>query len=203
MSIQRITCPECKAPLNVGEDAAATKKIKCPKCKAIFSASQRDADPAPAKRKAARRDDFDDEDDRDQDADRGRARRRGPRRDKQGMGAGVLVAIIAASVLLIAGVGFGVYFLVRSLSQETVAEVNNPGPLPGPKPQPGGLVIAPGEIPNLNQQPANPLGPQLGGIGRQIGQTAPEIEGEDIDGQRFKLSDYRGKVVVLDFWGDW
>lgn len=36
-----------------------------------------------------------------------------------------------------------------------------------------------------------------------IGQTAPEIEGEDIDGVRFKLSDYRGKVVVLDFWGDW
>jgi hypothetical protein len=36
-----------------------------------------------------------------------------------------------------------------------------------------------------------------------IGKTAPEIEGEDIDGQHFKLSDYRGKVVVLDFWGNW
>ena len=32
---------------------------------------------------------------------------------------------------------------------------------------------------------------------------APEIEGEDIDGVPFKLSDYRGKVVVLDFWGNW
>lgn len=37
----------------------------------------------------------------------------------------------------------------------------------------------------------------------QVGQVAPEIEGEDIDGKRFKLSDYRGKVVVLDFWGHW
>jgi hypothetical protein len=37
----------------------------------------------------------------------------------------------------------------------------------------------------------------------QIGKVAPEIEGEDIDGRKFRLSDYRGKVVVLDFWGNW
>ena len=37
----------------------------------------------------------------------------------------------------------------------------------------------------------------------EIGKLAPDIEGEDIDGVPFKLSDYRGKVVVLDFWGDW
>jgi hypothetical protein len=36
-----------------------------------------------------------------------------------------------------------------------------------------------------------------------IGCVAPDIEGEDIDGVHFKLSDYRGKVVVLDFWGNW
>jgi cytochrome oxidase Cu insertion factor (SCO1/SenC/PrrC family) len=36
-----------------------------------------------------------------------------------------------------------------------------------------------------------------------IGRPAPEIEGEDLDGNPFKLSDYRGKVVVLDFWGNW
>ena len=36
-----------------------------------------------------------------------------------------------------------------------------------------------------------------------IGMVAPDIEGEDLDGVSFKLSDYRGKVVVLDFWGDW
>ena len=37
----------------------------------------------------------------------------------------------------------------------------------------------------------------------QIGMVAPEIEAEDLDGVSFKLSDYRGKVVVIDFWGDW
>jgi hypothetical protein len=36
-----------------------------------------------------------------------------------------------------------------------------------------------------------------------IGKVPPEIEGEDIDGKKFKLSDYRGKVVLLDFWGNW
>jgi len=36
-----------------------------------------------------------------------------------------------------------------------------------------------------------------------IGKVAPDIEGEDLDGVAFKLSDYRGKVVVLDFWGNW
>jgi hypothetical protein len=37
----------------------------------------------------------------------------------------------------------------------------------------------------------------------KVGKTAPDIEGEDIDGKPIKLSDYRGKVVVLDFWGHW
>jgi cytochrome oxidase Cu insertion factor (SCO1/SenC/PrrC family) len=32
------------------------------------------------------------------------------------------------------------------------------------------------------------------------GTAAPDIEGEDSDGKKFKLSDYRGKVVLLDFW---
>jgi len=37
----------------------------------------------------------------------------------------------------------------------------------------------------------------------QVGMTVPDVIGEDMDGVGFKLSDYRGKVVVLDFWGDW
>ncbi len=36
-----------------------------------------------------------------------------------------------------------------------------------------------------------------------IGKVAPEIAGQDVDGVDFKLTDYRGKVVVIDFWGDW
>jgi len=36
-----------------------------------------------------------------------------------------------------------------------------------------------------------------------IGQAAPEIVGQDVDGNALKLSDFAGRVVVLDFWGFW
>ena len=36
-----------------------------------------------------------------------------------------------------------------------------------------------------------------------IGKLAPEVEGADIHGQEFKLSDYRGRIVMLTFWGHW
>jgi len=35
-----------------------------------------------------------------------------------------------------------------------------------------------------------------------VGKAAPEIEGTDQDGKPFKLSDYMGKVVLLDFWSE-
>jgi len=37
----------------------------------------------------------------------------------------------------------------------------------------------------------------------QIGMVAPDFEAVDQDGVAWRLSDYRGKVVVLDFWGFW
>ncbi|CAN5285474.1 hypothetical protein BH10PLA2_BH10PLA2_33290 [soil metagenome] len=36
-----------------------------------------------------------------------------------------------------------------------------------------------------------------------VGKPAPEIAGEDLDGAKFKLSDFKGKVVMLSFWGTW
>ncbi len=60
---------------------------------------------------------------------------------------------------------------------------------------------------------ADPLGGTLGKMAERkleelrhpilVGKPVPEIDGEDIDGKHFKLSDYRGKVVLLDFWGNW
>jgi hypothetical protein len=32
---------------------------------------------------------------------------------------------------------------------------------------------------------------------------SPEIEGNDLEGKPMRLSDFRGKVVVLDFWASW
>ncbi len=36
-----------------------------------------------------------------------------------------------------------------------------------------------------------------------VGDVAPDMEGDDIDGKTLKLSDYRGKIVVLSFWASW
>jgi hypothetical protein len=36
-----------------------------------------------------------------------------------------------------------------------------------------------------------------------VGKVPPDIEGQDQDGKKFKLSDYRGNVVLLDFWSQY
>ncbi len=37
----------------------------------------------------------------------------------------------------------------------------------------------------------------------QLGMKAPDFAGEDESGKPVKLSDFKGKVVVIDFWGFW
>ncbi len=39
--------------------------------------------------------------------------------------------------------------------------------------------------------------------GTVVGDPIKEIVGEDVDGVPFSLSEYRGKVTMIDFWGDW
>jgi thiol-disulfide isomerase/thioredoxin len=45
-------------------------------------------------------------------------------------------------------------------------------------------------------------GPSLP-AGAGIGQKALEIEGRDVDGRTVRLSDLKGKVVLVDFWATW
>lgn len=40
-------------------------------------------------------------------------------------------------------------------------------------------------------------------VGTAIGQTAPDFTAPTTDGETIALSDYRGSVVLLDFWGAW
>lgn len=66
------------------------------------------------------------------------------------------------------------------------------------------LGCAPAPPPPADEKPANPIkAAQAAGSMLGVGKPAPDIEGSDIDGKLFKLSDYRGKVVMLDFWGHW
>jgi CxxC motif-containing protein (DUF1111 family)/peroxiredoxin len=44
---------------------------------------------------------------------------------------------------------------------------------------------------------------KLGPTGTEVGMVAPDITGDDIDGKKLRLGDYRGKVVLLAFWGHW
>lgn len=39
--------------------------------------------------------------------------------------------------------------------------------------------------------------------GKRIGDLCPDIVGTTPDGKQVKLSDYRGKVVLVSFWGTW
>lgn len=91
----------------------------------------------------------------------------------------VVVPIITLASL--AGVGFVFYLFMTDPGQ-------------GRQPE---AVVAPAKMPQKQQQtPRAEPGPK-------VGDEAKDIAGEDVDGKSFKLSDYRGKVVMLDFWGFW
>ncbi|GLB61128.1 TlpA disulfide reductase family protein [Cytobacillus sp. NCCP-133] len=40
-------------------------------------------------------------------------------------------------------------------------------------------------------------------VGLEKGNLAPDFELKDLEGNAVKLSDYRGKAVLLNFWGSW
>jgi phage FluMu protein Com len=150
----RAVCPECAAVLALAESVTPGKNIRCPKCQTVFPVPDDGAGAAPAR-------------ERPMPASR-------PRRfkaKKQSSQAGIVIAFIAASILILAGAGIGGYFLFKSKR--------------------GGATA---------QKRPTPTDVQTG---TNVGQVAPEITAEDLDGVQFKLSDYRGKVVLLDFWGHW
>ena len=41
------------------------------------------------------------------------------------------------------------------------------------------------------------------GVGYKIGDIAPDLELEGLDGETIKLSDLRGSIVLVDFWASW
>jgi thiol-disulfide isomerase/thioredoxin len=38
---------------------------------------------------------------------------------------------------------------------------------------------------------------------QKVGEPAPEIAGNGFNGNKISLSDFKGKVIILDFWASW
>jgi thiol-disulfide isomerase/thioredoxin len=69
------------------------------------------------------------------------------------------------------------------------------------------VVSSGGTRKTIQVQPAN-VGvetPNPGGltVGLNIGNLAPDFEVSDIEGGRLRLSDFRGRAVLLNFWATW
>jgi hypothetical protein len=111
-------------------------------------------------------------------------------RTSGGSSGGGGVAIVVVILCLVLGLGAVVVIgAVVAVGMAFFLAANDGG-----KPAGNNPAVAGAPLPDVNQPPDE---------GPKVGEPAPEIEGEDIDGKPMKLSDYRGKVVVLDFWGHW
>jgi peroxiredoxin len=129
-----------------------------------------------------------------------RKRPSGPGNKKDSSPVGLIIALSLGGLLLVGGVILGGVLLgswsnpddTIAQSQPTEPDRSKPVPQPNPPPEPR---PAPG--PEESPLAENAV------VGQEIGNRAPDIQGEDLDGKKFKLSDSRGKVVLLSFWGNW
>src|SRR5262249_14222798 len=194
MARVQIACPECSATLRMSDEVLDGKKVRCPKCETVFRPSEDDLDESDSALPRRRAERSHGPRRRSDPPDRpGRSR---PKRKQQKSNTPLVVGAAVIGILVLGGVVAlaAVDWPEKKPDQPAVAAANNDG---NPR-QPAPMPLMPGRA------PAGPnAGAKAGGTGIEIGQTAMEINGEDIDGQPFKLSDYRGKVVVLDFWGHW
>jgi len=88
------------------------------------------------------------------------------------------------------------------------------GPAPHPDPVPPTTAGAPADksratpptppAPKLPQAPRDPQqDAALAAVGIVIGKPFPAFKGRTLDGAAFSLADWRGKVVLIDFWATW
>jgi thiol-disulfide isomerase/thioredoxin len=72
----------------------------------------------------------------------------------------------------------------------------NPEPM-APAPSGSGSSLSPSGL--AGRSHSNPNAP----FGVEVGLRAPDIEGMDADGKPIRLSEFKGKIIALDFWGYW
>lgn len=125
MAVSRCRCPECDSLVRPAEPVPAGKRIRCPSCDRAFVVEDdrdRDAEERSSGRHrrpddrsfGGRRDWSHREPLDDEDRDERPIRRPRPRRKKKESSTGLVIGLILGLVLLLAGLGVGGYFLIRS-----------------------------------------------------------------------------------------
>jgi peroxiredoxin len=104
--------------------------------------------------------------------------------------------------------GLAAYWLAYRLGESVNDELSGPRAEHAAKEAESLLRLVTEKYADVSTEKREPLGKRaeiaLNELHRlAVGHVAPDIEGEDGDGKHFRLSDYRGKIVVLDFWGHW
>jgi peroxiredoxin len=213
-----IPCPECNAPLKRPGNYAPGKRIRCPQCDATFDPTE--DEPAPTGVTGSPRALAPGGPALEKEQPTGQVPRRGnlsgPRR-KRGGSAGIIIGLVAGGIVLLGSAAVLVFALWywRAPEKATQPVVQATPPVvedqkKGPPPIDDQQQVPPPFDGKMGRPPVGPVGPgPFGPLDKpeppplKIGEVAPEIEGKDLDGKAMKLSDFRGKVVVLDFWGDW